>query len=229
VIKLKDILSEVITIPIEVGDTILGGKFKNKKIVVKDIGVNEKGEPTINGKSILRVRPLPKLKEGKTVSIFDFDDTLVNSLSWIYVKKNGKEIKKLDATQFAVYKPKKGEEFDFRDFDRKIRNPKLIKKNADLLRKQLAKNGRKVTILTARRIGMPVSSYLRSVGMDAYVVPLGNADPQKKAEYIEKEIKKGYTTIYFMDDSSKNIKAVDALKVKYPKVKIVTKLVKHGY
>jgi len=169
------------------------------------------------------------LREGKTVSIFDFDDTLVNSLSWVYVMKNGKEVKKLDAAQFAVYKPKEGETFDFRDFDRKIRKPKLIKKNVNLLRKQLSKHGRKVTILTARRIGMPVSSFLRSVGIDAYVVPLGNADPQKKADYIEKEILKGYTTIYFMDDSSKNINAVNKLRKRYPKVKIVTKLVKHGY
>ena len=32
------------------------------------------------------------LREGKTVSIFDFDDTLVKSLAWVYVKKNGKTV-----------------------------------------------------------------------------------------------------------------------------------------
>ena len=47
---------------------------------------------------------------------------------------------------------------------------------------------------------------------------------EKKADYIENEIKKGYSTIYFMDDSPKNIRAVDALKRKYPKVKLITKL-----
>ena len=31
-IKLKDIL-EAITIPIEIGDTVLGGKFKNKRSI----------------------------------------------------------------------------------------------------------------------------------------------------------------------------------------------------
>ena len=51
-----DKLSEAITIPIEVGDTILGGKFKNKKIVVKDIGRNEKGDITINGRPLLKYR-----------------------------------------------------------------------------------------------------------------------------------------------------------------------------
>ena len=47
---------EDITLPIKVGDTILTGKFKNKKTVVKDIGKNEKGDLTINGRSILRIR-----------------------------------------------------------------------------------------------------------------------------------------------------------------------------
>ena len=49
-------IDEDITIPINVGDTVLGGKFKNKKIVVKDIGKNEKGEITVNGKPLLKYR-----------------------------------------------------------------------------------------------------------------------------------------------------------------------------
>ena len=54
------IKKEAITIPIEIGDTVLGGKFKNKKITVKSIGRNEKGDLTINGKSILKVRLKPQ-------------------------------------------------------------------------------------------------------------------------------------------------------------------------
>lgn len=49
-------VEEDITIPIKVGDTVLGGKFKNKKITVKDIGKNEKGDITINGKPLLKYR-----------------------------------------------------------------------------------------------------------------------------------------------------------------------------
>ena len=49
---------EDINIPISVGDTILGGKFKNKRIVVKSIGKNEKGDITINGKPLLKYRTL---------------------------------------------------------------------------------------------------------------------------------------------------------------------------
>ena len=48
--------NEDITIPINVGDTVLGGKFKNKRIVVKSIGRNEKGDITINGKPLLKFR-----------------------------------------------------------------------------------------------------------------------------------------------------------------------------
>ena len=53
---LKIALGESITIPIEIGDTVLGGKFKNKRIVVKDIGKNEKGDITINGKPLMKYR-----------------------------------------------------------------------------------------------------------------------------------------------------------------------------
>ena len=47
---------ENIELDIEVGDVILGGKYKNKRIVVKEIGTDELGQPTINGKSILKFR-----------------------------------------------------------------------------------------------------------------------------------------------------------------------------
>ena len=52
----QEYINEDINLPIEVGDIILGGKFKNRRIEVKDIGKNEKGDITINGKSILRIR-----------------------------------------------------------------------------------------------------------------------------------------------------------------------------
>ena len=52
----REFINEEINLPIEIGDVVLGGKFKNKRIVVKDICKNEKGDITINGKSILRIR-----------------------------------------------------------------------------------------------------------------------------------------------------------------------------
>jgi len=52
----NEVLTEAITLDIKVGDVILGGKFKNKKVTVKEIGKNDKGDVTINGKPLLRFR-----------------------------------------------------------------------------------------------------------------------------------------------------------------------------
>jgi len=48
--------NEMINIDIKVGDTVLGGRFKNKEIVVKKIGKNKKGDITINDKPLLKFR-----------------------------------------------------------------------------------------------------------------------------------------------------------------------------
>lgn len=47
---------EDINVPINVGDEILGGKFLNKKVIVKSVGKNKKGDITINDKPLLRFR-----------------------------------------------------------------------------------------------------------------------------------------------------------------------------
>ena len=52
----KEHMTETIHIPISIGDVVLGGKFKNKKIVVKTIEKNEKGDITINGRPLLKFR-----------------------------------------------------------------------------------------------------------------------------------------------------------------------------
>lgn len=52
----KKYFKESITIDIKVGDTILGGRFKNHPVVVKEIGKNEKGDITINGHPLLKFR-----------------------------------------------------------------------------------------------------------------------------------------------------------------------------
>jgi len=54
----EDFINEMIKLDIKVGDTLMGGKFKNKKVVVKTIGKNDKGDITINGKPLLRFRIL---------------------------------------------------------------------------------------------------------------------------------------------------------------------------
>ena len=59
-IKLKDLLLEKIILDVNIGDTILVGKFKNKKMVVKSIGKDKHGMPTINGRKAVTFRMAPK-------------------------------------------------------------------------------------------------------------------------------------------------------------------------
>jgi len=54
----------MIKIPIEIGDTVYVGRFKNKKIIVKSITYNEYGLPMINGRPLLTLR-IEKLMPAK--------------------------------------------------------------------------------------------------------------------------------------------------------------------
>jgi hypothetical protein len=62
-VRLKQYLQEKIELDIEIGDVILGGRFKNKRIKVKEIGKNEKGDWTINGKPLMKYRLIPREEE----------------------------------------------------------------------------------------------------------------------------------------------------------------------
>ena len=52
----QKILDEKIKIDVNVGDTILTGRFKNKKVFVKNIGKDKYGMPTINGRPVVKFR-----------------------------------------------------------------------------------------------------------------------------------------------------------------------------
>lgn len=62
--SLKECINEEIKINVKIGDTILMGRFKNKKVVVKTIGTDDWGMPTINGKKVATFR-IPKKEELK--------------------------------------------------------------------------------------------------------------------------------------------------------------------
>ena len=49
-------IMEDISVPVNIGDTVLMGKFKNKKVVVKSITKNEKGDLLINGRPAFKFR-----------------------------------------------------------------------------------------------------------------------------------------------------------------------------
>ena len=75
----EELISETIKLDIKVGDTLMGGKFKNKKVVVKTIDKNEKGDITINGKPLLRFRMINEVRvpRDERVELYRDDNILV--------------------------------------------------------------------------------------------------------------------------------------------------------
>ena len=168
---------------------------------------------------------LETIVESKRLRILDFDDTLVKSNSRVILNKT----KFLTPAQFAVYVPMEGDTFDFSEFSKLI-DPKEIKhivREFQLMIAAASAGHSRVEILTARNTPEPVNSWLENMGIRKIPVKaLANADPKAKADYIEKKILDGFDDIVFFDDSINNIRAVETLQKKYPKIKIRTRHVK---
>ena len=86
-------LTEDIKIPVEIGDTILMGRFKNKRVKVKSIDYNEKGDLLINGRPALKFRinkeePKENIQEGKISLRVPSDIKKIHKL----FKKNKKQL-----------------------------------------------------------------------------------------------------------------------------------------
>ena len=159
--------------------------------------------------------------------VFDFDDTLVQTNSHIYIThKDGKK-STLTPGEYAIYEPKKDDKFDFSDFE-KVKQPQEIKGVTRLLKNIVRVGGSEIVILTARAAYKPIKNYLSDIGLkDIYVVALADANPQKKADWIENKIKDGVKDVFFIDDSRKNIQAVKALSKKYPNISLKVRHVQH--
>lgn len=66
--QLRRIIAEELALDLEVGDVILTGRFKNKRTVVKKLGTDDLGQPTVNGMKVLSFRVeklMPKSKWSK--------------------------------------------------------------------------------------------------------------------------------------------------------------------
>jgi hypothetical protein len=184
------------------------------------------GNPMANAFTPLHEAEQPT---GKKLRVFDFDDTLVQTKSNIYIThKDGKK-STLTPGEYAVYEPKEGDDFDFSDFQ-KVNDPQEIKGVTNLLKRIVSATGeRTIAILTARATYKPVKDYLEDIGLSGiYVAALGSSDPQHKADWIEEKIKKGFDDIFFIDDSHKNIQAVSKLKEKYPGFSYEQHMFKNG-
>ena len=168
--------------------------------------------------------------ESKKLRIFDFDDTLVKTNSFIYITHKDGRKSKLSPGQYAVYTQRPGDVMDFTDFQ-KVNDPKLIKGYVELLKRMATSDGgRTIYILTARAAYKPVYDFIRTLGIrNIEVIALGDNNPEKKADWIEDKVKdEGYDDVFFIDDSLKNVDAVRRRLKSYPNVKQKIQHIKHS-
>lgn len=84
-------------IDLKVGDVVLGGKFKNQRMIVEKFGTNDIGQPTINDKSLLAVRIEKTLPNSKKSS-----ETLAQELN--NITGNESEVNKTAFMKFPNFK-----------------------------------------------------------------------------------------------------------------------------
>ena len=86
-------LIEEINIPVEIGDTVLMGRFKNKRVKVKSIDYNEKGDLLINGRPALKFR-IVKDKQEESINENKISLRVPGDIKGLYklFKKNKKQL-----------------------------------------------------------------------------------------------------------------------------------------
>ena len=154
------------------------------------------------------------LVESKEINVFDFDDTLVRTESYIYMTSQDGKTVKMTPAEYAVYESEPGDQFDFSDFQR-VLSPTPITGMITKLKQAIQDWGNEnVFILTARGDAEPIRNFLDGLGIEGIRIDaLGSSNPYAKAAVIRDEaqnLKRG--TIKFFDDSPKNIRAVRKLK-----------------
>lgn len=167
--------------------------------------------------------------EQKVLRIFDFDGTIVETKSHVYVTHKDDKVSKLTPVEYAKYVPKKNDTFDFSEFET-LKNPIELKQMTDILRKMIRSNkDNGIFILTSRGNPTPVVKYLRDIGIknkSVSVVALGSSNPRDKVMWIQDKIEKeDFKEVYFADDSEENINAVRKM-LKTKNIKWRTQLVR---
>jgi hypothetical protein len=170
-------------------------------------------------------------KISNKILLFDIDDTIIQTSAQIWVKKNGKYIKKLTNAEYNDYKLSPGEEFDYKEFDDlELLNNEPLKKYWYTLKREYNR-GTHIGIVTARGSVDLVKKFLLNKGIDVkdeLIFAIG--DPQlglkgsiheRKAQVIEKLFMYGYKKFVFFDDNEYNLIAVKSLEKNLP-IKIIT-------
>jgi uncharacterized membrane protein (UPF0127 family) len=170
--------------------------------------------------------------------IYDFDETIARvetPIPYTVESPEGKIIEKGETSSIEFEKTKDNLKdlhggnskinWDFKAFANLINKGTLNNKIFQKLLKSIKNPNAKVTILTARAIGLPVTKFLKDQGIWAYVVPLGlnkeKGQPvtgEDKANWIENRLKNTTKKVIFIDDAPENRKAIYTLRDKHPNI-----------
>ena len=119
-------IEEDIKLPVNIGDTILTGRFKNKKTIIKTIGKDEHGMPTINGRKVVNFRivkegTINEIPMADLVKIDKYADKQLNPIDIVLTDKhffdrltdprNKKEISQAELIGFFKRLGKKKKDF----------------------------------------------------------------------------------------------------------------------
>ena len=159
------------------------------------------------------------------IILFDLDDTIINTTAEIMVIKDGKCIKRLSNSEFNNYTLKRGESFDFGEFDDpNILAGETFTKYWETLKREY-KKGTHIGILTARSNSNMIKQFFLHNGIrikDELVIAINDASlglkgtiQQRKAEAIGILAAAGYDLFIFFDDNEPNLKVAKELENTY--------------
>ena len=166
----------------------------------------------------------------KVLHIFDFDDTLIKSDSSVRITHADKKVSVMSSEQYAKYKEKPGDVFDFSEFDTYPLGAEIIEPVFNQLKSSINRDGIESTIiLTARSNPEPVSRFLLDNGIEGIkVVAVGSSNPLDKALYIMSKLKEEDTDLVrVFEDNVKNIREIRKMMVD-GKTRLQTHRIKNG-
>jgi len=168
----------------------------------------------------------------KKAYVFDFDETLVRTTAKIHIYRNGAHYKSLSAKEYNFYTPKKGDKFDFSEFNdgQRILDAKkyimwpVIHSINKAVRED--KSTSDIYILTSRSsiVKSYIYEFLKRNGIDIdinNIITIGddngklNISNEKRKKLINLTHK--YDEILFFDDDPKNInlaKSIPGIKTR---------------
>lgn len=181
-----------------------------------------------------------------SLTIFDIDDTLFMTDTYVHVLKGGKRVKSLTPAEFNVYKLRNGESLDFSDF----RSAEIFQKTAKpiatvfktakaIISRFSAFANKKIVIVTARGDLDDKHVFLdtfKKYGFDIDKVHVhragnigGGSSAENKKVVIRKLIQDGnYEMVRLFDDAKSNLDALHDLESEFPNIKFETFFVGHG-